>query len=50
MRAVLESQQLLDEFGLKSDISYDDMMVGGFQCLVNNAGIFEAVSFPMYLC
>ena len=46
MRAVLESQQLLDEFGLKSDTSYDEMMVGGFQCLVNNAGIFEAVSFP----
>jgi hypothetical protein len=38
-----------EQIGLKSDTSYDEMMVGGFQRLVNNAGIFEAVSFPSIL-
>ena len=46
MRSLLERQHLLDEFGLKIDTSYDEMLISGFQRLVNNAELFENVSFP----
>eukprot|EP00956_Cyclotella_meneghiniana_P043561 scaffold276305_cov93-Cyclotella_meneghiniana.AAC.1 len=46
MRSLLERQRLLHKFGFKIDTSYDEMMVGGFQRLVNNAELFEKVSFP----
>jgi hypothetical protein len=33
-------------FGFQSNTSYEEMMIGGFQSLLNNAEVFEKASFP----
>jgi hypothetical protein len=46
MKNLLSQQNLLNLFGSVHDMTYDRMMTGGFQCLVNNTELFEGTSFP----
>jgi hypothetical protein len=46
MRDLLSQQNLLNTFGFQHDTTYDQMMIGGFRCLVNNSELFEGTSFP----
>lgn len=46
LRDLLENQKILGSIGFNSDTTFDEMMVAGFRCLLDNNDVFEAVSFP----
>lgn len=46
LRDLLHKQKILGSIGFTGDTTFDEMMVAGFRCLLDNDK-FELVSFPM---